>query len=98
MVMIGERLTLAWMDCTSMHHDDVHRIQIPHPTPNSTMEAAQGPDPSILSSKRVVYVGGLHPNANPQMLRAAFIPFGPIQSVEMVRSVPCVAEFVGFLL
>lgn len=48
------------------------------------MASAEGPDPSILSSKRVVYVGGLADHANQQTVRAAFIPFGSVQSVDMV--------------
>jgi hypothetical protein len=41
-------------------------------------------DPSVLSSKRVVYVGGLADQVTVDLLRAAMIPFGPIKSVEMV--------------
>ena len=43
-------------------------------------------DAAILLSKRAVYVGGLGDGANPQLLRAAFIPFGPVKSVDMVRN------------
>lgn len=38
-----------------------------------------------VSSKRVLYVGGLAENTTVQLLRAAMIPFGPIHSVDMVR-------------
>jgi len=44
-------------------------------------------DPSILSSKRAVYVGGLDKNVTPTLLRAAMLPFGNIQSLDMVRHV-----------
>lgn len=41
-------------------------------------------DPTILSSKRAVYVGGLADAVTPQLLRAAMIPFGPIKSLDIV--------------
>ena len=41
-------------------------------------------DPTILASKRAVYVGGLADEINPQLLRAAMIPFGPIKSLDIV--------------
>jgi hypothetical protein len=41
-------------------------------------------DPSVLASKRVVYVGGLADEATPALVRAAMIPFGPIKSIDMV--------------
>eukprot|EP00980_Cylindrotheca_fusiformis_P009682 scaffold2141_cov120-Cylindrotheca_fusiformis.AAC.17 len=40
-------------------------------------------DPSILSSKRAVYVGGLADEVTPQLLRAAMIPFGNIKSLDI---------------
>ena len=40
-------------------------------------------DASILASKRVVYVGGLNEEVNQQVLRSAFIPFGPLKSVDI---------------
>lgn len=40
-------------------------------------------DPTILASKRAVYVGGLADDVTPQLLRAAMIPFGPIKSLDM---------------
>lgn len=43
------------------------------------------PDASTLASKRVIYVGGLTDGATIPMIRAAFIPFGNIKSVDMVR-------------
>mmetsp|Transcript_37681 Transcript_37681/g.91519 ORF Transcript_37681/g.91519 Transcript_37681/m.91519 type:complete len:143 (+) Transcript_37681:51-479(+) len=40
-------------------------------------------DPSILSSKRAIYVGGLAEGVNSQILRAAMIPFGNIKSLDI---------------
>lgn len=40
-------------------------------------------DPTVLSSKRVVYVGGLADGASPNVVRALFIPFGNIKSVDI---------------
>lgn len=40
-------------------------------------------DPSILASKRAIYVGGLAEEVNAQILRAAMIPFGNIKSLEI---------------
>ena len=40
-------------------------------------------DASVLSSKRVVYVGGLPDRATSDLLRAAMIPFGPLKGVEL---------------
>jgi RNA recognition motif-containing protein len=58
------------------------------PLSNTTTELLQSSvvDPILLSTKRVIYVGGL-PNATTiPMLRAAFIPFGTINSIDMVRT------------
>ncbi|KAG7367428.1 RNA-binding protein [Nitzschia inconspicua] len=38
---------------------------------------------TLLSSKRVVYVGGLGDNVSQHIVRAAFIPFGPLKSVDI---------------
>jgi len=38
---------------------------------------------TLLASKRVVYVGGLGDNVNQNIVRAAFIPFGPLKSVDI---------------
>lgn len=38
---------------------------------------------SILQSRRSIYVGGLADDVSPITLRAAFIPFGPIKSVDI---------------
>jgi RNA recognition motif-containing protein len=38
-----------------------------------------------LASKRVVYVGGLAEKATAVGLRAVFIPFGSIRSIDVVR-------------
>ncbi|CAB9496981.1 trans isomerase E [Seminavis robusta] len=40
-------------------------------------------DPSILNSKRVIYVGGLADEVTIPLLRACMIPFGPIHSIDM---------------
>ncbi|GKY97262.1 hypothetical protein MPSEU_000684600 [Mayamaea pseudoterrestris] len=40
-------------------------------------------DASTLSSKRVVYVGGIADQATSDILHAAMLPFGPIKSVEL---------------
>ncbi|KAL3944082.1 MAG: hypothetical protein SGBAC_001868, partial [Bacillariaceae sp.] len=39
--------------------------------------------PSILASKRAIYIGGLAEGVNPQILRAAMIPFGNIKSLDI---------------
>jgi hypothetical protein len=44
-------------------------------------------DPILLSTKRVVFVGGLPDGTTIPMIRAAMIPFGNIQSIDMVRSI-----------
>ena len=44
-------------------------------------------DPILLSTKRVVFVGGVPAAATIPMIRAAMIPFGNIQSVDMVRTI-----------
>ena len=41
-------------------------------------------DPILLSTKRVVFVGGLPEGTTIPMIRAAMIPFGNIQSIDMV--------------
>jgi peptidyl-prolyl isomerase E (cyclophilin E) len=38
---------------------------------------------TLLASKRVVYVGGLGDNVNQNIVRAAFIPFGTLKSVDI---------------
>jgi hypothetical protein len=43
-------------------------------------------DASVLNSKRVVYVGGLAGEVTIPLLRACMIPFGPIHSIDMVRT------------
>ena len=43
-------------------------------------------DPILVSTKRVVFVGGLPQGTTVAMIRAATIPFGNIQSIDMVRS------------
>jgi RNA recognition motif-containing protein len=48
------------------------------------MASAAASDPTILSSKRAVYVGGLADEVTPQLLRAAMIPFGDIKSLDIV--------------
>jgi hypothetical protein len=53
------------------------------------MASAAASDPTILSSKRAVYVGGLADEVTPQLLRAAMIPFGDIKSLDIV-SLYCV--------
>lgn len=40
-------------------------------------------DPTILASKRAVYVGGLASEVTPALLRAAMIPFGDIKSLDI---------------
>ena len=42
-------------------------------------------DPILLSTKRVVFVGGVPAASTIPMIRAAMIPFGNIQSIDMVR-------------
>ena len=49
-------------------------------TSNATAAAS---DPSILASRRAVYVGGLADEVTPQLLRAAMIPFGNIKSLDI---------------
>lgn len=43
----------------------------------------------MLSSKRVLYVGGLADSASVQVVRAAFIPFGAVKSLDIVSGVRC---------
>lgn len=40
-------------------------------------------EPTVLSSKRVVYVGGLAEEATVPIVRAFFVPFGNIKSVDI---------------
>ena len=51
----------------------------------STMaaSASTSADPTILASKRALYVGGLADEVTPSMVRAAFIPFGNIKTIDM---------------
>lgn len=51
-----------------------------------TMTSTAASDPTILSSKRAVYVGGLDKEVTPQLLRAALIPFGNIKSLDIVST------------
>ena len=50
------------------------------------MTSTAASDPTILSSKRAVYVGGLDKEVTPQLLRAALIPFGNIKSLDIVST------------
>jgi RNA recognition motif-containing protein len=55
-------------------------------TPASLSTATTTPvtsDPTILASRRVVYIGGLGDDVTPQVLRAAMIPFGTIKSLDL---------------
>jgi hypothetical protein len=61
------------MDQDADHDDNVEEI------------ALSITDPSIVSSKRVVYIGGLADGVTVPMLRAALIPFGEIHTIDMVR-------------
>eukprot|EP00529_Nitzschia_sp_RCC80_P036165 CAMPEP_0113511760 /NCGR_PEP_ID=MMETSP0014_2-20120614/38927_1 /TAXON_ID=2857 /ORGANISM="Nitzschia sp." /LENGTH=162 /DNA_ID=CAMNT_0000407971 /DNA_START=167 /DNA_END=655 /DNA_ORIENTATION=+ /assembly_acc=CAM_ASM_000159 len=45
--------------------------------------ASTSSDPTILASKRALYVGGLADEVTPSMVRAAFIPFGNIKTIDM---------------
>jgi RNA recognition motif-containing protein len=51
----------------------------------STMAASTSiaSDPSILASRRTVYVGCLADEVTPQLLRATMIPFGNIKSLDI---------------
>ena len=49
---------------------------------NSTSTSALSNTP-ILQSRRSIYVGGLAEGVSPMTVRAAFIPFGPIKSVDI---------------
>jgi RNA recognition motif-containing protein len=42
---------------------------------------------SVLQSRRSLYVGGLAEDVGEATLRAAMIPFGPVKSIDMVRSI-----------
>jgi peptidyl-prolyl isomerase E (cyclophilin E) len=46
-----------------------------------TMSSQQ--TPTLLQSRRALYIGGLDAAVKENVLRAAFIPFGPIQHIEM---------------
>ncbi len=37
----------------------------------------------LVQSRKALYIGGIHPSVTEPTLRAAFIPFGPIQSIDM---------------
>jgi hypothetical protein len=50
------------------------------------MTSTAASDPTILSSKRAVHVGGLANKVTPQLLRAAMIPFGTMKSLDIVRT------------
>jgi hypothetical protein len=52
-------------------------------------------DPSYLTSKRVLFVGGLSDEVSNQLIRAAMVPFGTIRAVDMVR---CLCEMHNILL
>jgi RNA recognition motif-containing protein len=56
------------------------------------MASAAASDPTILSSKRAVYVGGLADEVTSQLLRAAMIPFGDIKSLDIVSISFCVQQ------
>ena len=47
-----------------------------------------------LQSRRVLYVGGLEDSVQEPTLRAAMIPFGPIQSIDIVSECMCVCVCV----
>jgi peptidyl-prolyl isomerase E (cyclophilin E) len=38
---------------------------------------------AILQSRRAIYVGGIAEEVNSTILRAAFIPFGPVKAIEL---------------
>lgn len=44
---------------------------------------------SLLQSRRILYVGGLSNEVADVTLRAAFIPFGPIKSIDIVSNKVC---------
>ena len=46
-------------------------------------DASAAAEAAILASKRVVYVGGLGDNVSQAVVRAAFIPFGNLKSVDI---------------
>ena len=48
------------------------------------MASSVASDPTILASKRAIHVGGLSTEATTELLRAAFIPFGNIKSLDIV--------------
>ena len=48
-----------------------------------------------LASKRVVYVGGLADSTTVPLVRAAFVPFGTLASVDMVRALLSRLSFCG---
>jgi hypothetical protein len=56
-----------------------------HPDVDAVAALESTIDPVLLSTKRVVFVGGLPAASTIPMIRAAMIPFGSIQSIDMVR-------------
>ena len=50
---------------------------------NAKTNAAAGEASILVSSKRVVYVGGLADDVSLQILRSAMIPFGNIKSLDI---------------
>jgi hypothetical protein len=56
----------------------------PLSVPQNNVQEAAG---TAITSKRVVYVGGLADRATAAGLRSAFIPFGTLQSVDVVRRI-----------
>eukprot|EP00523_Entomoneis_sp_CCMP467_P007741 CAMPEP_0168734830 /NCGR_PEP_ID=MMETSP0724-20121128/9019_1 /TAXON_ID=265536 /ORGANISM="Amphiprora sp., Strain CCMP467" /LENGTH=157 /DNA_ID=CAMNT_0008781953 /DNA_START=26 /DNA_END=499 /DNA_ORIENTATION=- len=52
-------------------------------TPTTTPTTTTTTTTTALNAKRVVYVGGLAADANEPLVRAAFVPFGPLLSVQL---------------
>lgn len=51
-------------------------------------------DPSYLTSKRVLFVGGLPDDVSNQLIRAAMVPFGTIRAVDMVSPIGMISVLV----
>jgi hypothetical protein len=78
------RFCCEWKQCRMAESIDTELIVLDdNEQPASSLNLVV--DPALLATKRVVFVGGLSDEVTVAMVRAAMIPFGDIQSVDMVR-------------
>jgi RNA recognition motif-containing protein len=60
-----------------------HRAHHP-PEQSKKKQAIMAVSETIVQSKRALYVGGLGDDVSQVTLRAAFIPFGPLKTIDIV--------------